>query len=403
VTKQFSQLELFPLVGMETEHDPAAVAENDARIVKLWQEKPEKVPFDFWNGKTSRLSRATAKTFPLVHPQLWFSPTFPIGTLYDAAYRGESAFPRLDKQQLDQMKAAAPYNNRVLYHQMRTAQPRVATPEQLAAQFESVSGYDAWAMEVIANGSLADPDRYEAAFLPLCRLNPNQYLQLGRYLCEHQRFEAAARAYEKAIELAPDRVNVSNTVGWLVDYYYTHNRQTDAFRVAEMAAEAYSARGLRTMASLCERAGRLFDAESYFRKQAERYEDWEDLAIFYTRHFNEPKFTAAFERMITKIFPKGEEPADPTSMGGVPGDGVLLNTTSKTIESLGLQKGDVIVAINGIRIRNKGQYFYKMDTARSSKVDLIVWSKRSYRSVTADLPNHRLGVDIYNYQPPTTR
>jgi hypothetical protein len=159
---------------------------------------------------------------------------------------------------------------------------------------------------------------------------------------------------------------------------------------------------LNTMAELCERAGRLFDAESYFRKKAERYEEWEDLTLFYSRHPKEPKFAAEFERMIAKVFPKGQEPADAVWMNGVPSDGVVLMSASQTSIALDLQPGDVIVAVNGVRIRNKGQYFYKMDSAPSSKVEFIVWSKRSYCSVIADLPNHRLGVTIQNFHPPST-
>ena len=344
--------------------------------------------------KRFRLNRINADPRPCFRPY---------GTLYDVTYRGEGFFAGAEQAQLDQMKATAPYNNRVLYHHMQKTWRQFPTPEQMATQFEAVSGYDAWSMEVVANGVQKDPDRYEAAFTPLCRLNPNQYLRLGRYLREHQRYEAAARAYEKAIELAPDRVYVSNSVEWLVDYYYTHNRQTEAFKVAEMAAEAYSSRGLTTMAALCERAGRLFDAEEYFRKQAERYDEWGELSLFYTRHLKEPKFTAAFEQMTTKVFPKGEQPADAASMSGVPNDGVLITSSSKTTESLGMRQGEVIVAINGVRIHNKGQYFYKMDTSHSAKVDFIVWSRRSYRAVTGDLPNHRLGVNIDNYQPPAAR
>lgn len=402
MTKRFSELELFPLVRMESEHDRSDVTEADRRLAKLWREKPELVPYEFWNSPASRLKRATGKA-PLPHPISWFSPMFPLGTLYDVANRGESGFPRLTQTELDKLKAVAPYNNRVLYFQMRNATPPVKTPDELAAQFESVAGYDAWSMEVLANGVLADPDRYEAVFTRLCQLNPNQYVQLGKYLCEHKRDEAAAKAYQKAVDLAPDRVHVSNSVGWLVDYYYTHNRKTEAFAVAEMAADVYSARGLETMARLCERDGRLPDAETHFEKAAKRYENWAELALFYVRHRSEPKYSAAFERIALKIFPKGEEPADMSAMNGAPNDGVSLDGTNKTTQPLGLQMGDIVVAINGVRIRNKGQYFYKMDSAPSPKIDLVVWSSRVYRAVTVNLPNRRLGVNISNFTPPMPR
>jgi tetratricopeptide (TPR) repeat protein len=399
MTKEFSGLERFPLVGMESERDRADVAENDRRAAKLWQEKPELVPFDFWSGTSPRLKRATAKAAPLLQSFVWFQPIFPFGTFYDLTYRAENGLSGLSQAQLDQAKSIAPYNNRVIYrHMLRTWTP-ASTPEQMNAQFDAVIGYDVWAMEVVANGSLKDPDRYEAIFSRLSELNPNQYLQLGKYLSQHERPEAAARAYQKAVDLAPDRVHVSNVVEWLVDYYYDHNRKADAYKVAEMAADVYSARGLATLAKLYERDARLSDAETYFRKQAERYEDWEDITLFYTRHPNEPKFKAALETVAAKLFQEGRQPVDTVTEKTAPTDGVVLVATSKITDSLSLAKGDVIVGINGVRIKNKAQYYYQMDTAPSPKVDLTVWSHGSYCLATADLPDHRLGAQIRNFQP----
>jgi len=88
---------------------------------------------------------------------------------------------------------------------------------------------------------------------------------------------------------------------------------------------------------------------------------------------------------------------------GTVADGVVLVATSKITDLLSVRKGDIIVGINGVRIKNKAQYYYQMDTAPSPKVDLIVWSHGSYCLATADLPDHRLGAQIRNFQPAEER
>jgi hypothetical protein len=403
VTKRFSGLDLFPLVGMGSERDPGNVEENDRRTAKLWQEKPQLVPFAFSIGQKSRLTHATANLPPSVlPPQAWFQPPFPFGTVYDATNR-EMSLPTMDEPQLAQLKALAPFNNRILYHHLTRKWTSRAAPKVIATQFEALTGYDTWAMEVVANGVASDPDRYEAIFARLCELNPNQYLQLGKYLREHGRPEAAARAYQKAVDLAHDRVWVSNNMDWLVNYYYSHDRKADAFAVAEMAADVYSSGGLETMALLCERADRLIDAENYFRKLSERYERWGELLGFYTRHRSEPKYAAAADRLSAKVFPDGREEVNVAALSGVPATGLVLTSSSKTCAGLGLVPGDVIVAINGVRVQNESQYFYQMDTAPSEKVDLIVWSHPTYRTIAAILPNHRLGATIATFRPPDAR
>jgi tetratricopeptide (TPR) repeat protein len=354
-------------------------------------------------GPRSKLMHTAAQASPFLSPYTWFQPAFPLGTLYDIAHRGEDTLRSMDQGQLDEAKALAPFNNRVLYRELICKWDAYATPTQMAAQFDALTGYDTWAIEVVANGVLNDPDRYEAIFTRLCQFNPNKYLQLGTYLCEHQRPEAAARAFQKGVDLAPDRVWMSNTVGWLVNYYYDHDRKAEAFAVAEMAAEVYSSRGLETMALLCERADRVPDAETYFRKLAERYERWEELLVFYNRHRSEPKYALAAARLTDKVFPDGREEMDIARLSGVPTSGVILTSNSKTTAVLGLVAGDVIVAVNGVRIQNKSQYFYQMDTAASEKVDLIVFSRRRYRTIAATLPDHRLGATIAIFQPPAAR
>ena len=246
MTEHFSQLDLLPLVNMDPARMPIAAGAFETRVQTLIEAHPDWVPFSFWShampGSRGPAQRGTHAP-PRFTKSIWFYPVFPGGTLYDCTWREESLLRGLPGSELNQLKAIAPYNHAVLYHQLQRAKQNRATPDEIAAQFETLGAYDTWAMQVVANAWKADPDRYEGAFLPICRLNPGLYIQLGDYLVEHRRPEAAARAYQNAVDHDPDRVHVANNLRWLVDHYYAEGRRKEAFELAEMGAEVYSQAG----------------------------------------------------------------------------------------------------------------------------------------------------------------
>jgi tetratricopeptide (TPR) repeat protein len=400
VTERFEKLNLLPLVNMDHEPDTNSQQASKARALAVIEAHPDWVSFTIWS-KALRASHMVVQrerghhAHPVFNLESYFDPILPAGTLYDSCRRGDTILRTLSSAQLAQLKAIAPYNAAVLYHQIEKDKGLRATPEEFAVQFEMLTPYDTWPMQVVADTLQADPDRYEPAFLRVCHWEPDLFIKLGDYLVEHQRPEAAAKAYQKAVDHAPNRVLVSNSVGWLVDYYYEHGRRKEAFTVAEMAAEAYSGRGLYTMATLLEKDGQLTQAETYLNKVAERYDQIDELIMFYGRHRREnQRFAEAFDRMNAKLFPKGQEPADVAALSGIPRDGVVLTGMNERAQAAGLKKGDVIVTINGIRVRNEKQYRYLLQSAPSLMVQFGFWSPQKYRSVVINLPERRLGVTI---------
>ena len=331
----------------------------------------------------------------------WFSPLMahgflPYGTLYDCSARSLNALPI---EELEKLKVIAPYNRLVLYNHLQRAKQYRPTPDEVEAQFATLGAYDLWSMQVVANALKVDPDRFEGAFRPLCQMNPDHFIELGNYLRDHQREEAAAQAYQDAIDHAPDRVYVSNNVCWLAKYYYAQGRRKEAFEVAEMAADVYSAGGLRTMATLLECDNQLERSEEYFTKIAERYGHWGEVVLFCGRHLRDkPEFEAEFRRLISKVFPQGQETVDLAMLSAAPTDGIILTGMSPVTTKAGMKVGDTIVAINGVRVRNSTQYFCLMDGAKSSKIELGFWTGREDRSVVLDLPEHRIGGEISDRQ-----
>ena len=102
---------------------------------------------------------------------------------------------------------------------------------------------------------------------------------------KNDRQDQAVEAYQKAVDLAPGRVGVSNSVDWLVNYYYDHNNTKKALEVADMAADVYSYRGLETKAKLMERMKNYVEAEKLYAAIDERYDDKRIVFKFYERAF----------------------------------------------------------------------------------------------------------------------
>ena len=313
---RFSQLRLLPLVELEHDGDAEKHRAFQDRVRTLAQAHPDWVPFVLWPDFVPQPGRGapSAPTPGTLMKWSWFRPAMlqgnlPYGTLYDCSAREKTSLNSLPAEALDKLKAIAPYNRQVLYNQLQRAKQYRATPDDYETQFATLGGYDLWSMQVVANTLKADADRYEKAFLPICRISPDHFIELGNYLVDHQRPEAAVKAYQSAIDQAPDRVYLSNNVCWLAKHYYEQGHRKEAFEVAEMAAQVYSAGGLRTMGTLLECDNQLREAEDYFNKLAQRYDHWGDLVRFYGRHRrDEAQFDAGFQRLIGKIFPQGQEP-----------------------------------------------------------------------------------------------
>jgi tetratricopeptide (TPR) repeat protein len=136
-----------------------------------------------------------------------------------------------------------------------------------------------------AESFFIDPTKYREAFLRVCELDPNEYLDLGKYLVKNDRKAEAVEAFQKAVDLAPNRVGVANGVDWLVNYYYDQGESKKALEVADMAADVYSYRGLETKAKLMEKMKNYPEAERIYLAIDERYDDKKVVFNFYQRAF----------------------------------------------------------------------------------------------------------------------
>ena len=406
ITQRFGSLELFPLISLAEDNAKTNRPTMGDPIRDLVATHPQALTLGRWNKISGPLLRAAAANpveLKSLAPMLgWFGPAFPRGTAYDSRSReGQGQLMSRPREELEALKQIAPYDPSVLRAHLRRTTNSHPTREQTIAQFNELSGYNVWAMQMIADAVVDDPVHYQRVYGLICRYRPDSYINLGNYLRDRGDDAGAARAYQNAVDHAPDRVWVSNSCDWLINYYFDHDRKDDAFRVAKEAAEVYSAGGLAAMASLLERSGDLAQAEEYFRKIDERYEGENELAVFYVRNRDRsPEYAKAARAATAKAFPDDLEPVKISDLSAPPRDGVALTRGSALAQQLGLGVGNVLVAIDGYRIRNKAQYYFVRALKRDPMITYIVWKMDHYVEVKGKVPRRSLGVRIADYVLP---
>jgi hypothetical protein len=202
------------------------------------------------------------------------------------------------------------------------------------------------------------------------------------------------------VDLCTDRVVVANNCAWLVNYLDDHEQPQKAQAIASEAAEVYSYGGLETMARLKEKHGQLKDALDYYGKIAERYNHAEEVDAFYARNRDkDPQYKEIADRQEKKLFPNGMEKVSLADLKTPPEDGVSVTSTSYKSAAMNVRAGDVVVAIDGIRVHDEEQYYFARGLKTDSKFQLIVWNRGSgYHEVNANVPGRRFGVDMADYR-----
>jgi hypothetical protein len=83
---------------------------------------------------------------------------------------------------------------------------------------------------------------------------------------------------------------------------------------------------------------------------------------------------------------------------GKPKAGVVINEDSPLVRRNGLHIGDVIVAIEGMRVDTFEQYCFVRNLSDAPKFRLIVYHGGNYRDVAAQAENRRFGVDMKTFK-----
>jgi hypothetical protein len=180
-------------------------------------------------------------------------------------------------------------------------------------------------------------------------------------------------------------------------HYYARRRFDRAKSVAAMAAGVGSGGGLATMGEFLEREGDFSEAEHYYRQVQERYEDDAYLLAFYYRRariHGDKSYEGKLDGLVGKVFPDGLTKLDPDRLGKAPTDGVEIRGESAPARRSGLRRADVIVGLDGWRVRTLEQYEAVREFELRAETELYAWHAGRYVQVKARLPGRDLGATL---------
>ena len=373
-----------------------------APAADLLNQHPEWVSDGGWKTvvKTVPVSLARGGSWRTMSRE-WFSPSLPTGTVYGIDWRvDDGPLPALDLPALKQAYAIAPLKYSVcrLYvnamapgHHPTVAQWRQVMGALPAYYLPAIWG-EAWLVQ-------GDPAQYGAAMKRAGALNPNYYLALGKYYVDHSMEPEAAAAYQAAIDQNADPVGVANDCAWLVQYYYHHGQQDRAMTIAQQAAEVYSSEGLATMGRLLESMNRIPEAESYYEKIVERYNDTRAINAFYVRQApTHPEYAEKMKGAEGQLFPRGMEEVTLAQLSGSPTKGLIVVGENDLSRRFGLKQGAIIVGVDGKRVRNFGQYAYVRALKETPEIDLLVYQDGRYQAIHASVPGRMFNL-VFNDWP----
>jgi hypothetical protein len=365
---------------------------------------PQLVPSRCWNelGYKVRFAPLYAPN-PNPHINEWHRHNPPPGTVYDLGPRliHPSLIDRPDAlARFEKLHELAPYDWYIADAIEARKYHGHPTYEEAMALYGSLLPYSAGALQRVAGTATNKPDQYEKLMVQAAALNPDCYYNLCDYAIEQKQEDKAAEYMEKACAADPDAVRVSNHSRWRVWYYLKKGQTEKAREIADRAAEVYSSDGLEAKANFLEATTNYDEAFDWFAKIEERYNRSTPVVNFCLRQMartNDQRFADEVKKRIKTLFPKGIEKVAVQDLHGPPTDGVLIMQENDLLKAAGLAKGDVIVAVYGVRVHHMGQYIYGRELKQTPELDLIVWHGGAYREFKPSPPRHRFGVDFGDY------
>jgi hypothetical protein len=264
------------------------------------------------------------------------------------------------------------------------------------ANYARIAAYSLTSMKKFAYMD-ADP---VASLRRVCDVSRDDCGLLGDWLVSRDRFPEAAKAFEQYIRQGRDRVGVSNSIEWLVRYYQGSKRDADARRVAELAADVGSGRGLRALAGFHYRRREYDRAAELYRQIYRRYDDGTDLLAFFLRRADAAGAAAAdpeYAVLLKRYFGGELESVPSGSLSGIPARGLYVKSTTWWTEKAGVRKGDIIVAVDGVRVRTLDQSAVLYERSFDAPLKYTVWRGDRYRDIEGSFRQHYYGVDVEPY------
>ena len=398
--RQWGGLDLYPFVhAVRWKHGDLELETFRQGLidgVKTSARRPELVPAGLWKHMTDVAEVAvTRRRMP--DSAAWFANPVPAGTAYDAGRRA-LAFRTGAPVLLATLGERDPWSFTLARRTLVARHPVRAPMEEVQAAFARRQGYDMrplnWVMEVADPSSSGYDDALEAA----CALRADRCSDLAQHYVAQNRDDEAAQTFQRAFAANRDTVVVANQARFLVRYHHDKGQDAEAMRLAELSAETGASKGLGAMGLLLEWRGRPQEAELYFQRIVQQYDNRMPLLGFYYRaRAADASYAPKFAALASRIFPSGPEKLDTATLPVTPTDGVRVSEPSALARSAGLDTGDVIVALDGWRVHNVPQYEAIRELDWRPEFVLHRWRRGRYESLPARAADRLLNFSMANY------
>lgn len=404
VDRNFAGLRLYPVLRRLNAVTDAEYQASLGPLAELIAETPHWVPRRSWvTLYTSFGSEELGSHLPDGHVDEWHRHEPPPGTAYEpaAGFAHRSLSCRADIIELvDALHQLAPYDIAIAEGVAIFKYSRQPTFEQALELYRPRLEYSSGFLVRVALRTLDRPDRYEEYLGKAAAIHPQFFLDLGDYFAERGPEAKAAAYYERGNALYMDEVAVANRSGWLVDYYFRNQRLKEAEKLADRAAETYSARGLRVKGNLLFAQGKYAESFDLAVRIEERYNSPGEVLEWCIRHQEKTgssQYDGEVKKRFKTLFPRGLEQVTLADFRGRPQQGVSFDQDNDLLRASGLKKWNIVVALNGIRTYDTLQYEYVRAQIKEPAMRLIIWDGKQYLEKVASPPNHRFGVPISSY------
>jgi hypothetical protein len=397
--REWGELDLYPVAATHRTRRLDMNLDRIADAIALAMERPETITAHNW-GRLADGAPYEPLRRGMPRAAGWFVPTIVRGTAFDARHRLARLPGPPDAVGLQALARLHPYDLAVATAALGPRPDVSALEQALGAR----AGFDQRAASAIAEAAQgARPEQKGALLARQCAQSTVRCLALGHHLIDVGREEEAIAAFDRAFaDPALDAVLLSHHSGWLVRYRLRTGDRAGALALAETALRAGSASGYGVHADLMEELERLPEAERSFTLRADRYEDRGGLVAFYyrvARLRGHREYEARLQRSARAVFPDGlEGVGGPETLGAAaPTDGAHVMRHSRDLLAAGLRTGDVVVGLDGFRIRTAEQYGAVRRFSRQEAMRFTFWRGGAYHQVEATVPDRWLGVGFVDH------